>query len=354
MQAAIYSIPPFDASIGTTIRFSWNGNQAFKNRCLIRDNETNATVYDNTITTFQFEHPIDITKAVLENGKKYHVYLTVFDKNDVESDPQSTGTLFYCLKTPVFRFKNITDGQMLQASSYAAALSYSQENGELLNSWSITLYTRSHSPLTTSGIKYSEDMHHTFYGFENNQEYAIRGQGETVNGIVLDTGFLNITVSYTVKEVFSLLVPENIKELGAVRLWSNIVTSEGRGDSPLVYLENQRVDLRNNTIHFTDGFEVSGNFSYVELFCGVNPNDTLLTLSGQDLTLTVTYRIVKADTAHYEAVFELKAACHNVHSVLYSNHIPVPALDDILGLCVYRENGFYHISVLPLEKGGET
>ena len=49
MQAIIYDISPFDASVGTIIKFSWNGNQFFKNRCVIRENESNTIVYDNTI-----------------------------------------------------------------------------------------------------------------------------------------------------------------------------------------------------------------------------------------------------------------------------------------------------------------
>lgn len=350
MQATIHSVPPFDALLGTTIRFSWNGNQAFKNRCIIKDNETNVTVYDNTITTFQFEHSIDLSKAKLKNGKKYNVYITVFDKGETQSDVQAIGTLFHCIKTPVFRFENIIEGQNLQASSYAATLSYSQESGELLNSWSITLYSRAHSVLSTSGTRYEDDLTHTFYGFENNQEYSIRGQGETVNGIILDTGFINISVSYEVKDIFSLLVPKNLRKLGAIRLSSNIVSAEGRGDKDIVYIDNSYADLRDNTIHFTDGFEASGNFSYVEKFCGMKPNDTIAVLYGDNIRITITYRIVKTSADITKSTFELMVSNGGLNYVLYSNYIDVPSSEEMIGLCFYRINGIYNTSVLALNK----
>lgn len=110
MQAIIYDISPFDASIGTTIKFSWNGNQFFKNRCILRENESNTVVYDHTIETFKQEHNIDLAKATLQNGKKYNAYITVFDKENQESDLQSIGKSFLCLKTPVFTFSNIQHG----------------------------------------------------------------------------------------------------------------------------------------------------------------------------------------------------------------------------------------------------
>lgn len=59
MQAIIHTISPFDAAVGTTIKFSWDGNQAFKNRCVIKNNDTQEVVYDVTVDSFKLEHKID-------------------------------------------------------------------------------------------------------------------------------------------------------------------------------------------------------------------------------------------------------------------------------------------------------
>ena len=83
IQATIYPIVPFDAVIGGTIKFNWSGNQAFKNRCIIKNNETAAVVYDKTINSFKYEHPLDLTVATLSNGNKYNAFITVFDKDNV-------------------------------------------------------------------------------------------------------------------------------------------------------------------------------------------------------------------------------------------------------------------------------
>jgi hypothetical protein len=93
LQAIIHTIAPFDASVGTTIKFSWSGNQAFKNRCIIKNNDTQEVVYDVTVDSFKLEHKIDLKQATLANGIKYVAYITVFDNENVESDIQSVGML---------------------------------------------------------------------------------------------------------------------------------------------------------------------------------------------------------------------------------------------------------------------
>ena len=108
MQASIYNIEPFDVAIGTTIKFSWTGNQVIKNKCIILDHDTNTEVYNNVIDSYRLEHTLDLTKINgMVNGKKYVAFITVFDQYGDESDIQTSGRIFLCLKTPTYKFSNV-------------------------------------------------------------------------------------------------------------------------------------------------------------------------------------------------------------------------------------------------------
>jgi len=70
MQAAIHNIAPFNASIGTTVTFTWNGNQIYKVRCMIKENDSGTTVYNGVIDTMKPAFPIP-ADAKLSNGNYY-------------------------------------------------------------------------------------------------------------------------------------------------------------------------------------------------------------------------------------------------------------------------------------------
>lgn len=354
MQATIYNISPFDALIGTTIKFSWSGNQIFKNRCIIKNNDTNEIVYDKTIDSFKYEHPIDLTTATLKNGEKYNAYITVFDRENKESDIQSIGKSFLCLKTPIFTFNNISPNQVIAASSYKVALSYSQENGELLDSWSISLYTLSHTVLATSGTVYdTSDLSYLFSGFANKNKYSVRAIGRTVNGIDLDTGFVDISVTYDIRNVFSLLEPTNMAKQGGIQIRSNIVSSEGHPEKDVVYINGEYVDLRDNVLWYTEGFEFKNDFSCAIVFYNTKPNQTVLTLyndNHDELTISATYRVGYWESTEMRGRYELRITSYYSTVVIYSNILDLPTDDDKIGVCVTRDKGFYNIEIANLGK----
>lgn len=355
MQASIYSILPFDASLGTTIKFAWNGNQVFKNRCIIKKNDTNEVVYDNTITSFKLEHEIELSKASFVNGERYHAFIIVYDKDNIASDIQSLGANFLCLKTPTFTFTNLSEGQVIATSAYDFNLTYFQGNGELLDSWSVSVYTKTHSLLSTSNIQYNtENLSYTFSGFSNKNEYAIRAVGQTVNGISMDTGFINISVTYSIRDIFSLLEPTNMKEIGAIQIRSNIVSSEGHlKHDPAEFINNEYLDLRSNQITYSEGFQFEGDFSEVLLFYGITPNQEIAHLfdKNNELVGTVTYRIGKLGTNDLRRCFELRLNTSWSSAVYYSNKIPLQYGDDKIGLCIFRSNGLWNIEATIYEDG---
>lgn len=331
MQATIRTIAPFDATIGTTITFSWTGAQVFKNRCIIRDNETNETVYDYTIESFKLEHEILISEASLENGKKYNAYITVFDKDDNESDLQSVPTTFLCLATPLFHFTNCINGQVLSSSSYEFILEYSQENGEELDSWSISIYNNSKIVTATSGTQYdTEQMSYAFSGFNNATDYYIRAEGKTINGYILDTGYISVSVTFKFMEIFSLFETTNLPELGAIFGQANISAIKGTTTNDPIYINGKYLDLRNDTLVYNeDGFSITGDFSVVVKAFNIRPNVPLVILHGDDpdpCTLTVYYRVRFLSKDNLEGFFELQAESEGTKAAYMSNAVEEIAL----------------------------
>lgn len=346
MQVSIYPITPIDAVIGGTIRFAWSGNQSFKNRCIIKNNETNQTVYDVTIETFKFEHAIDLSQAKLTNGQKYNAFITVFDKDNKESDLPALGEPFYCLATPSFHFTNISEGQLIKTSSYNFQLGYTQENGELLNSWAVTLYNQSFSEIATSGIRYdTEPLSYTFDGFSNRSEYFIRATGTTINGIIVDTGYLTLSVTFDIRDVFSLLELTNRPNIGAIQLRSNIVSSEGHLEQDAVYIDNECLDLTNNSVSYTEGFLLHEDFSLVFIGYAFQQNEKISLFKGERMKGNLYYRIGKINSDEMKAYFELHINYNSVDYVIQSNFIPQPDASDKLGVVIVRQGNHYTINM---------
>lgn len=351
IYANIYPISPIDASIGGSIKFNWNGNQAFKNRCIIKESETNEVVYDHTTDSFKYEHPIQLEQANLQNGKKYNAFIIVIDRDGSESDFQPLGTLFYCLSAPSFHFSNLIDGQIISSSSYEFFLNYMQAENELLDSWAITLYSYAQTQVASSGTKYNpKKPSYLFAGFDNKKEYYIRGTGKTVNGISLDTGFIRISVTYEVRELFSLLEPTNLSDIGAVQIRSNIVSAEGHLQKEGKYIDGEYIDLMNNTLTYSEGFILKGDFSFVIYFYGMQPNKEICRYTGHNLVLKIIYRTGKFSTDARMGCFELCIECNGVTRILYSNPLELPVDNTLIGLCLVRQNGLYNIEAAKLRE----
>lgn len=353
MQASIYKIKPFDAEIGTTITFSWTGNQVFGNRCIILDNETNEEVYNYYIDSHKLEHTLDlsqISEGKLINGKIYIAYITVYDKDGNESDRQTMGQIFLCLKTPIYNFTNIIEGQILDSSSYGFQLEYAQENGELLDSWQITVYDMTNKVLSSSGVKYDTDnLFYVFSGFTNKSQYKIRAIGETVNGMYLDTGYITFSVSYEKAAVFSMIDLTNLPRQGAILLHSNIISADGKAEKePVTFIENEYVDLTNNSVVYDEGFLFEGNFSIVLYAYHITPNVPFFKFYSGDndeFEGTITYRVGNIGTTDWVGYLELNVKDGILNYVVNSNKISAIDANTMLGFCLTRENGIYDLQI---------
>ena len=361
MQASIYPITPFDATKGGTITFKWTGNQATANRCLIKNNKTQDIIYNQTIDTFKLEHFVDPTKTEngqqFVNGEQYVAYIYVTykesDENYVESE-ESNLERFYCFADPEFGFTNIENGQVLDTTTYEFLFEYNQADGELLNSWQMIVYDQNNSKLSDSKVQYNAKvLAYTFSGFSNANNYKIRLIGQTVNGIKLDTGYIDFSVSYDLTTLFSMIDCTNLPKQGAILIHSNIISADGIPEKePVVYVGGDYVDLTDNSVTYNEGFLFDGDFSFVIYGYQISPNKTLVSFSSAEnpnFSATLTYRVGYVNSDEYKGYVEFRATSNGVYYyTVLSNYLTALGEEEILGVCLVRKDGLYDIQIANL------
>lgn len=358
MYATIHNITPFDVTKGTTINFTWQGNQIFKVRCIVKENESGKTVYDKTVDSMKqyFEMPAN---SGLSNGKYYICYITVFDVDSVESDLQSIGTPFYCFTTPTWKL-SVEDGAVLKNSSYEILVSYAQKEAESLNSYSISLYSYQKTLIQTSGNVYNTTtpLSYTITGLKNATQYYIRAIGTTLHGFELDTGYVLISAQYVDARVFASLALTNLADIGAISIVSNIISVLGVAGDPskLTYIDPSFVDLTKTTLTFQDGFNLPNDSSFVFAFYNPKINSSIFVgkIQGQyyNETLEIIYRKGSYSNSNgTKAYCELRIS--NESGVIYtiqSNYFNEKKSTQQYAVLVNRANGYYEIKVAIIDK----
>ena len=294
-QPVLYTIPSFDASLGANIPFAYDGDQVFGNELIIIDNETEAQVYDITMKDWmRLYHTVGVDSGLV-NGKYYACKVRVFNKNNEPSE-WSSWRSFYCFKTPVLTFSNFEEGQVLQASEFTFQLLYQQEQNEPLNVYNVMLYNANRVLLSKSENLYgSEELKYTIRQLEDGTQYYIRATGTTLNGMSVDTGYVNFSVKYVVPSYWTYVDLSNNKEDGSIRISCNIrsITGSFEGEGEPVFIDEKMIDLTNDgsKVVFNDGFVQSGDFTVKILGKNFNPNEKIFEMVDEnDLKIQLFYK----------------------------------------------------------------
>lgn len=297
-KPTLYPISPFDKTIGTTLYFTYSGNQAIKNKVVVRENTSNTVVYEKEYETFQLKHVLDPTDlSALENGKQYNATVQVFDSSGTGSSISAPG-LFYCFTVPQFSISNIAYGQIVQSSYLPIDVSYSQNESEPINQYSISLYDAGHQQISSSNILYSiptDSDSYTFSGLLDDNTYYVRAQGTTVHGIALDSGFIQFSVNYITPSAFYLLELANQYEMGSIKIQSNIIMITGKSDSDEFAEDNLCLVITNDRyVKFDEGYVINGDFA-LSFVGNAQDNKVILELVGSDCRATVTNIVEYSD-----------------------------------------------------------
>lgn len=253
---SVISFNPFDPSNSHTIEYIYSGNQPVKNRAVITDNSSNIIIYDQIQTTMKLQH--EIPANTLMAGKQYLIQIQVFDSNDNSSN-LSDAVLFYCFTTPNFLFSNITDNEIYKNASITLNINYSQLENENLKSLQFLEYSYDKTLLTKSDILYSSNTY-SFYGLKNNISYYFRAIGETVHGIPLDTGYIQVNIEYKTLPANIIFNVENHYCEGYIQLTSGIKDIEYEFENDNYTLKDGLLTLTDNSLKYQNSFDIDGDF----------------------------------------------------------------------------------------------
>lgn len=320
----LYSQVAFDAADSQAFAFGViGGDQVAQNKLTITNQATNQVVYSQTQTSYSFVHTVPAN--TLENGVYYSAYLITYDANG-NTSPQSNSIQFFCYSTPSFRFTNLPIGNIITNSSFAFEVTYEQAEGELLDTYSLTLYDASQSQISTSGIKYvgssvapPTSISYTFSGFSDQTSYYVRANGQTEQGTLVDTGLVAIDVAYVKPNIFSIIELNNNCQGGYINIKSNLIEIRSSSNpSPPVYVDNNTaVDARANGryIEWDSGFNIESDFTASLWGRDFNENSDIITMiddEGNDIV--VRYRTNIDGTVYADATVTNGAIIYYIFS----------------------------------------
>ena len=341
----LFVINAFDANFDHTISFSNEGNpQAVKNRLKIYNNESLELVYDETIESMKLFHTIPANK--LQNGICYNAEIQIIDSIGTES-PFSNKIIFYCYTTPTWSFSNLVQDQVITNSSFNAQLNYFQPEGELLNSYQYILYDGLSNIIFTTSKRYdTSNLSYNISNLSDGKGYFLRATGETLNGMLLDTGLIPFTVSYVKPSVFALVHLDNIYDEGYIKITSNIITIEGTAiPDPPKYIDDKKIDLTDegSKVIFDEGFSIKNNFTLKAYMENLSQNTTIIELSNEKNKILIDYRFGSFNGENEKSYFELRAYSGIENYYLMSNTIDIPSDNDRIFLFIRRINNVYEI-----------
>lgn len=343
---SIYSISAFDPTNDYTFQFYYTGNQIYSNRAVITNNETQEIVYDEIQDSLKTSHTLPAN--TLDVGNSYTIQIQVFD-NDGNSSNLSMATLFYCFTLPSFYFGNLSNGDTISSANYELELIYGQSETETLNEYQYYVYDGMKEEIYSSKLYYtSENLTHTIYGLQNESTYFVRAIGNTVHGMYVDTGFIEIHVFHMTIKPNITFVATNDKKTGCITLQSNIFTISYDIENEDYSFEDGLVNLENNVLTYKVG--TSGDFSLVlntkKIPIGTffNCNDGLISVSIVCISNTYYCNLkIKTMSESYDIFKEL------TNVIIENNYITLDSSiysdETLFSFEIHRNNNIYDLQV---------
>ena len=347
----LYSQAAFDATQVHTFTFNVvGGEQVTQNKLVITNQSTNEIVYQAVQTTYKFEHILPAN--TLTNGVYYSAYIITYDSNGTAS-AQSNSIQFYCYSAPSFAFSNLPINNTITNSTYNFQVTYNQAEGELLNSYSFTLYDAQRIQIATSGVQYVGTttipptvIAYQFTGFVDKTSYYIRAIGQTAQGTQVDTGFIAISIIYTVPSLFSIIELSNNCSGGYVLVKSNLIEIGAKSNpTPPIYIDNNTaVDDRDSGryVQWDSGFELNDDFTASLWGRDFNENSNIITMT-DDLgnNIIIRYRTNENNTVYADAT----VINGDVVYYIYSDSISVPSSTDKIQIWLRRIDYQYTVKL---------
>lgn len=321
----INRIEPFDATKDHSMSFTWAGNVSYGNQITILDATSLELVYQNPATLTPSTAPVQMTHRIpantLRNGTKYAIQVRSVDANGNISE-LSDRALFYCYSTPSFQFVGVSDGDLIRSSSLDVVVSYSQPDGELLQSYSFLIYDVNKVLIRESNTNYdTSSVTYIYKNLNNLASYYIRCRGTTVHNMPCDTGYVRISVSYEIPNNYARMTLENDPFNGYIKYSTNFALIGYSGDDSDYLFEDGHIVLTGvpgykDILTYDQGFRIDGDYTLFLKGKDFIPNSDYL-IMGNDID----DRVVLSSYTYDDNQTRFKLTVSNTvgHYILYSD-----------------------------------
>ncbi len=336
-KPTIMRIHPFDADKDYEITLSWIGSRAHANRIIIYDNDTNAVVFDDTISSFALRHTIPA--RTLSNNHKYTIQAQTYDVENIPS-PLSNKVLFYTFKTPDFYFEGLAENADITTSSFHATIRYYSEDWEDISKYVFYLYDATRKQLLESSeMTDAHDIGYTYKGLDNNTVYYVRCRGVTVNGMELDTGYVEINVKYENPNTYARIYATPNPSQGCIQVATNLIIIQYDGTDTFSYIDGM-INLIDKTLYYHEGFLIENDFTLIIRGIHLWQNADIFKMSNGGSGITISSRIYLEGKLR----FRLMAPNGVSNYLLYSDE-QVFNNTDMVTIAVRRKNNVYQLKV---------
>lgn len=347
----IKNITPFDAKSGTRITAVYSGNIPYYNRVVIQDANTLQTVYARTIQTSAYEHYLDPSYKgslvedgdvgyALINGRRYTVTIQFFGRNISEDVGIVSDKLSFLTRTtPSFGFEGLESGDTIESASLLLQIDYKQNEYEKLLNYKFMIYNDLKGLLQETEIYYdTTSLTYSFKGLENEKTYYVRAIGTTVNGIELDTGYVQIWVYYDNPSVYSRMYVENNPKTSGMEYHTNLSLIEAEEDD-YEYMDGW-INLVGRTLVYSQGYNIEGDATWFIRGKEMNFYGDVLICENENYAFRLTS--IATENGHYRYKLIVPNGLNNY--ILYSQELTI-AYTDILNIWIRRINNVYTLKV---------
>lgn len=336
----LQKILPFDANYDYEISISWLGNRAYANRIIIYDYKTNATVFDDKVTTFNLKHTIPAN--TLTNAHQYIIQVQTFDVEDIAS-PLSDKVMFYTFETPEFYFRDIAENSLIDNSTFTASVYYYSPDFEDVNKYVFYLYDATKKELLRSDeiIDNNEyNMNYTYRGLDNDTVYYIRCTGVTVNGMELDTGYVEIMVKFENPNTYARIYATPRPEQGCIQVSTNLIIIDYTGADEFDYVDGTMIDLRDKVLYYDQGFNIEGDFTVLIRGMYLWQTKEIFRMANDKFSLSLSSRIYTDGTLRFRLLVPNGIGNYLLYSepLVFNN-------EDMMTICIRRVNDVYLLKV---------
>lgn len=285
---------PYDISIrGQTIdanepnEVNWkvSGDIQTTYKIDILSNTDNSLVWTtNQITSYSLKHTIPA--GTLTNGNEYKIQITIWNANNETAT--SDTEMFQTSSRPIVTVDSIGT---VNSFSYNFSATYSQAEGVALRNYVVYLYDDHQNLIDKSDIKTILPMEHLFSGLQTEKTYYIEFQATSAKGLVGTSGLVQFYVFYYRPKLNTSLQAKNVENAGIELTWfvSQII---GNSINPVDFIDNDKIDLTNNTVYFDSGFSIDKDFSLKVWISNPPSKKDLLILNGENGKLVIYYDYV--------------------------------------------------------------